>query len=673
MTIALGIDTGGTYTDAVLVDLETGKVMHSAKALTTYQDLAVGVSNAIGAVFGGPGAPRPGDVQLVGLSTTLATNALIEGRGAEVCLVLIGYDPGLIREFGFQEELVTRDIVYVSGGHDCDGNEAAPLDEESILRVVADRRHRPVSYAVSGYFGVMNPEHEIRARKIIQSHCESPVTCGHELTSSLDSIRRATTVALNAGLVPMLRELMTAVRSTLLAYGIGGRLMVVRGDGSLVTEDWAVQRPIETILSGPAASVVGAWHLAKAEPDFQDGSLWVMDMGGTTTDIACLQNGRPLLNGEGARVSRWRTMVEAVDAHTVGLGGDSLVTINERREPEIGPARVVPLCTAAKDHPEILRELERQAGTNPRKQSACQFLLFQRSPRMPLMEWEFELLKRIRSGPVSLEVLENEALARSTALRSPVRLESHRLVMRVGFTPTDALHHLGLLSLGDRTASSLGASVLSLLLGIEPDELCRKIVTMVSNKAARALVTKALMDEGLTPKWEEEKTAQNLIGKALSERPAGMVSCSISLTRPLVAMGAPVFAYVPAAAERLHAHFLIPPHSEVANAVGAVVGGVLIQRKISLTPLVGGSGVRAHLADGVRDFDHLEEAVEATREAVEPWLREEARRAGAADVQVDMERSDTLSPTDYGADTDSVYLGTELTFRATGRPSPARN
>ena len=127
--------------------------------------------------------------------------------------------------------------------------------------------------------------------------------------------------------------------------GISAPLMVVKGDGSLVRAEWAMQRPIETILSGPAASVVGAWHLAAAA-----GDVWVVDMGGTTTDIAALREGRPRLNPEGAQVAGWRTMVEAVDVHTVGLGGDSQVRVDGKLGPDwltIGPRRVVPLCLLA--------------------------------------------------------------------------------------------------------------------------------------------------------------------------------------------------------------------------------------------------------------------------------------------------------------------------------------
>jgi len=304
MTIALGIDTGGTYTDAVLVDHATGEVLATAKALTTRHDLSVGIGEAMAAVFETEQTLSPEVVDLVALSTTFATNAIAEGQGSPVCLLLIGYDLELMEQYGFQHELVTEDVVYLRGGHDVLGNEVAPLDEDAAREAILARRDKVEAFAVSGYFGVRNPTHELRVRALVEELTELPVTCGHELTTRLNAVRRATTVALNARLVPLLRELIATVRYTLDKQAIAAPLMVVKGDGSLVRAGWAMQRPIETILSGPAASAVGAWHLAGRR------NVWVVDVGGTTTDIATLNDGQPRLNSEGARVGGWRTMVE---------------------------------------------------------------------------------------------------------------------------------------------------------------------------------------------------------------------------------------------------------------------------------------------------------------------------------------------------------------------------
>jgi N-methylhydantoinase A/oxoprolinase/acetone carboxylase beta subunit len=289
VTIALGIDTGGTYTDAALVDQSGGAVLASAKALTTYHDLSIGIGQAVAAALAAAPGLQAGDISMVALSTTLATNAIVEGRGSPICLLLIGYDTELVRQFGFERELGTQDVVYLGGGHDATGDEVAPLDEPAARRAILDYRERVEAFAVSGYFSVRNPAHELRVRALVEeltggrAHSGSahvsplPVTCGHELSTRLNAVRRATTTALNARLIPLLRELIATLRRTLDQQGILAPLMVVKGDGSLVRAEWALQRPVETILAGPAASLMGAWHLAGC----RDG--WVVDMGGTTT------------------------------------------------------------------------------------------------------------------------------------------------------------------------------------------------------------------------------------------------------------------------------------------------------------------------------------------------------------------------------------------------------
>jgi N-methylhydantoinase A/oxoprolinase/acetone carboxylase beta subunit len=275
----------------------------AAKALTSYHDLSVGIGQAVSAALSEGQFVSPADIGLASLSTTLATNAIVEGKGCSVCLLLIGYDPDLIQQYGFERDLVTHDIVYVRGGHDGAGDEVEPLDEAAAREAILARRDRVEAFAVSGYFGVRNPAHEARVRRLIEELMPSAsVTCGHELTVQLNSIRRATTAALNARLIPLLRDLIATVRGTLDGLGIAAPLMIVKGDGSLVQAEWALNRPVETILSGPAASVVGAWHLAGRR------DMWTVDVGGTTTDIAALREGHPRLNPQGAQVAcgaRW--------------------------------------------------------------------------------------------------------------------------------------------------------------------------------------------------------------------------------------------------------------------------------------------------------------------------------------------------------------------------------
>lgn len=671
MTIALGIDTGGTYTDAVLMDHDSGQVLCSAKALTTRRDLAIGIGGAVDTVFAQPGAPAPGDVDLAALSTTLATNAIVEGQGSPVCLILIGYDPVLIQQYGFEQDLVTDDVVYLAGGHDIHGDEAAPLDEESLLQAVLARQEQVEAFAVSGYFAVRNPAHELRARNLIEGQTGLPVTCGHDLTTRLNSVRRATTVALNARLVPLLRELIDTLRQTLSERSVAAPLMVVKGDGSLVRAEWAMQRPIETILSGPAASAVGAWQLAQHANDaLQDGRLWAIDVGGTTTDIAGLREGRPKVNPEGAQVGRWRTMVEAVDVYTEGLGGDSHVRVTPDRHLTIGPRRVVPLSLLASQHPEVVRELQSQATVPPRDDVAVQFLLARRRPTRPLDDDEAAILRRLARGPASLSALIQESRYGALVLRRIERLVTERLVLRAGFTPTDALHALGRLDLWDAEAAKLGARVLAAHGRRAPDELCREVVEGVSRRAATALVSKVLSDESHLPNWDLEPTAAALLERALGDGHGSDLGFSLTLRQPIVAIGAPVQAYMPRVAERLHTDLIIPPFAEVANAVGAVAGGVVQRQRVLITPMEDGELLRLHLPEGIHDFHDLDEAIAFAREQMVPWIEALARKVGAAQVEVQMTREDrdVMVKAGWG---DQLYLGTELVFTAAGRPSPA--
>jgi len=663
MTVSLGIDTGGTYTDAVLVDYASGAVLASAKALTTRNDLSVGIGQAVAAAFDRQ-AVSPADVSLVALSTTLATNAIVEGQGSPVCLLLIGYDQDWIRQYGFERDLVTQNVVYLRGGHDGVGNEVEPLDETAAREAILAWRDRVEAFAVSGYFGVRNPAHELRVRALVEELTDLPVACGHELTTRLNAVRRATTAALNARLIPLLRELLVTVRRTLQEMDIEAPLMIVKGDGSLMRAKWAMRRPIETILSGPAASVVGAWHLAGRR------DVWVVDVGGTTTDIAALRDGRPRLNPEGAQVGAWRTMVEAVDIHTVGLGGDSHVRLDKEGRLVIGPWRVVPLCLLASEHPKILGELRRQVMTRQRESLAGQFVLAQRRPANALSEQDQDLLRHLATGPQSLASLVNRLRYVSLVTRRIEGLEARRLVLRAGFTPTDALHILGRFERWDAEASRLGAELLAMQAGLSPEAFCERVIAETSNLVTTALVSKVLSDEATPPAWEREPSATALLNRALGNVPGSNLDCQLRLRQAIVAVGAPVEAYMPRVAEQLCTELVIPRHAEVANAVGAVAGGVVQQLRATVRPL-NANRLRLHLPDGVRDFSTVEEAVAYARQVLPVQLETLARQAGADQVEVQMVRvdRDALVAAGWGQ---RVYLGTELTFTAVGRPSLTR-
>jgi N-methylhydantoinase A/oxoprolinase/acetone carboxylase beta subunit len=245
------------------------------------------------------------------------------------------------------------------------------------------------------------------------------------------------------------------------------------------------------------------------------------------------------------------------------------------------------------------------------------------------------------------------------------------LVLRAGFTPTDALHVLGRFERWDTEVSRLGAELLTSQVDLSPEAFCERVVAGVSDRVTRELVSKVLSDEVAMPDWAQEPSATALLARALGNVADSDLDCQFTLRQPLVAVGAPVEAYMPRVSQQLHTELVIPLHAEVGNAVGAVAGGVVQQLRATIRPLDADQYFRLLLSDGVRDFDTLEEAVAHAQQVVPERLRALTRQAGADQVEVKVERVDRRAPVRMGWG-EEIYLGTDLTFTAVGRPSPAR-
>jgi len=658
MSIALGIDTGGTYTDAALVEYGSNRVLASAKALTTKHDLAIGIRQAVTRVL----EEHPADVRLVSLSTTLATNAIVEGHGAPACALLIGYSGRIESEDRLAQRLGIEHVVMIPGGHLSNGNEYQELDLNAAARAVAAYRDKVSAFAISGFFGTRNPSHEMAVRDLVGQMCDLPITCGHELTHRLDALKRATTVSLNATLIPLLCDLIDAVERTMAEHQIVAPLMVVKGDGSLMRSEMARERPIETILSGPAASVVGAQHLAHAE------DAVIVDMGGTTSDVAVIRDGRPRLSPRGAAVGKWRTMVEAIDVHTVGLGGDSRVWLSSDFTLHIGPRRVTPICLLAQVYPGIREALQEQLSHNKPHATDGEFLLLQRDVERSEGDhppFEAEMLAALRRGPLSMDQMHTLMRHPSLYARYLESLERQRIIVRSGLTPTDAAHVLGEYDDWDTEAARLAAALLARRLGTQPLPLCQRIRRETSERIAREVITKVLSDDGS----DEDVVAQAhmLVERALSADAESTLGCALTLRPTLVAVGAPVHTYFPASARMLNSRLEIPEHTEVANAVGAVAGSVVHRVHAMVVPNENEEDYRVHLPDEVRRFATLPDATAYARARGQQLAYEGAQAAGAADIELRVEQRDSTAPVseDFGGE---IFLGTDLTLTAVGRP-----
>jgi N-methylhydantoinase A/oxoprolinase/acetone carboxylase beta subunit len=661
----LGFDTGGTYTDAVLFDPVRGAVAAAAKALTTKHDLAIGLRGAMEAVL----RQLPvDDIGFVSLSTTLATNAIVEGQGSPICLLLLGYEPSALDRAGLRRALGHDPVCFIAGGHSATGDQQAPLDLPALEAAVHTHDPSVAAFAVSGFFSVRNPVHEMAARELIGRLTGKPVSCGHELTSKLDAPRRALTTALNARLIPQLQQLIHAVETLMAEKGVRAPLMVVKGDGSLVSAEFALTRPVETILSGPAASVVGARHLAGED------NVVVADMGGTTTDIALLSGGLPVLDREGAFVAGWRTMVEAVAVHTYGLGGDSEV----HREGDaivVGPRRLVPLSLLCQQYPAMLGVLRGQRDADRVEPGAGRFALRNRSldtTAASLPPSQARVWAALAGGPVPL----TDLVGGYAASKAIERLVDRGLAIVSGFTPSDAAHVLGLHRDWSEEAARLGAE-----LWIRDDEaaarpadpdaptFARRVMEATILQSGRAIVDAALGSADEVSLGSGGPLGQRLVDRALG--PVGgassLLRMSITLDRPLVAIGAPVGSYYPEVARRLGTRLVIPTHAGVCNAVGAVAGGI-VQSVSALITSPNEGLFRVHLSIGNADFTELEKAAtHALAEACALAARK-ARAAGASDVELRHRREDKVHRDPSGL---QIFIESRIDVTAFGRPRAA--
>ena len=665
MTLVIGLDTGGTYTDAALLDAAGGRVLATGKFLTTRDDLSIGLGEAIAKIlqaFDGPAS----DIGMVSLSTTLATNAVVEGVGGRVGLFMIGFDDKALERADLARAIGQDPVAFITGGHRADGGQRDPLNSAALAKTASVMAADVSAFAVAAHFATRNPAHEIAARDILRDTTGLPVTCSHELSSALGGPRRALTAVLNARLVNLLDQLIAATKFIMKQQGLACPLMVVKGDGSLLESGFARTRPVETVLSGPAASLSGAAFLAGTD------SALVADIGGTTTDIAFLHNGAPRLKSEGAYVGGWQTMVEAAEIRTCGLGGDSEVTHVARGRISglnLGPRRAVPLSLMALTHPQIKQQMQAQLDLPVPTITDGRFVF----PIMPdgVPDWltrsESRLAeKALCSGPSAV----SDLAATQLALGAVDRLIGRGLLGLATFTPTDATHLTGDFTRFDSNAAWLGAKLMARQrngLGnptaVDAKTLASMTLAELHRRSAIALMDAALAHQGAG----ENMVSQNpLLIKSITKKADEdtLVTISMRLGTKLAALGASAATHYPHIASFLGVDLTVPIHAEVAGAVGAAVGSVRQRVMITVTQPTEGK-FRVHLPQGPADFSIMDEALDKARKAAKELATSRALSAGANAVKVETTERIKMVPLAPNKD---MFIEATIQAAATGFP-----
>ena len=641
--IGIGIDTGGTCTDAVIYDFDKREILASGKALTTKQNLEIGIANALDAL-------PPELVEKAGgiaLSTTLATNASLENKGARAKLLLIGFQGSLMDHLkeAFASYGMTDMSRFITLEARAEGVFSHPFDPDwEALRAQA-----PEMFADADSVGIVQVypranggRFELTALKILQETLDVPVTIAYDISSEIDIMKTCAGTLLNAMLIPLVSEFMEAIRHVCARRGLNIPITIILSNGTMVPAETAKQFPVETILCGPAASVVGGSVLAG-----EDSGL-IVDMGGTTTDIAIVRDQIPAPATGGIKIGRWRTMVKGIYVDTIGLGGDSGVKVKDHIL-SLDVVRSIPLCVLSEEYDSVLPRLELLRST---KDHASPYdlefyvLLKDIAEKTGYTQEERELCEALRGGPLIISDLAEKL--ETEKRRLPVaRLESDGVIIRSGLTPTDMMLLSGDFHMYDVRASRIAAYYMADLAQCSVEALPGKIYELVQKKMYFALgrvilgqrfpKIKAFEDpEYLAPILEAayQQAVQRCDDPDHYEKAEGVLELTSRL--PLIGVGAPIHVFLPRVAALLGTRAVVPAHAGVANALGAIASRKIASAEIRIqaiyenTVLIG----YAVAEEGERVFfdkRRRDDAVAYAQEILERTIHKKAELSGITD------------------------------------------
>ncbi|MBQ9952176.1 MAG: hydantoinase/oxoprolinase family protein [Clostridia bacterium] len=668
MRYIIGIDTGGTYTDAVLCDNQTGRILGRGKSPTTREDLSLGVGRALDML------PKEllGQAGMIALSTTLATNACVENKGGRAKLVLMGTNQKTLEWIGADRKygLNCADVLCLDTKSSFDGTVVDHPDWERVMEEHDGFLREAEAIAVAEMNAVRNGGAcEIRAREALGAKYGVPVVLASELVGGLNMMERGATALLNARLLPVVDQFMKAVKKSMADRGLDCPRMIVRSDGSLMMDELAKQRPVETILSGPAASVMGSSALTRCA------DCLVVDMGGTTTDVSILRGGASFMS-DGIRIGGWRTQVQGVFIDTFGLGGDTRLVLESGRL-KLDTRRVEPVCALAAKHPEIKEQLRALLKeSRPHTRPLHEFLYLVRRPEnaekytpgeLALMDALADSPKMLGGAALDMYALDSE------------RLEREGVVMRCGLTPTDAMHIRGDYAQFDAEAARLaGRYFLRAMPNYRDDEaclsaLCEEIYELAKRRLfenlARVFIEAGypeIFSGGLDGqmkaliewKWEHRHEPES----------RSFFNLKLDAFAALVGIGAPVHLFLPDVAKALGVECVIPESAAVANAVGAAAASVTAQVAVEVHPVYSSEGVDGfsiHAAGVNEMYESYEEALDAAGQAAMRLAEKEAHRRGAmGELSVRAERNERTGMSKTGS---QVRLGAEVVGIAIGR------
>lgn len=654
--IGIGIDTGGTYTDVVIYDFDSKEVLASGKSLTTKHHLTEGILNALRLL--------PEDLlsraEFLSLSTTLATNACVEEIGGRSKLVFIGVEEKTVREFYQTYGLPSpEEILFL---------DKPVSDWDAFREQVKTAFSEYDSAAIVEIFAKEDQgQYEKEAKKIVQEVYDIPCVLGYDLFHELNVLRRGASVLLNARLMPVINRFLSSIQEALNEMKLSLPIIIVRSDGSLMSMDYTLSHPVDTLLCGPAASIIAGTELTHQK------NALIVDMGGTTTDVAIVREHMPVTVRSGISIGKWKTFVKGLYVDTFGLGGDSAIRYKDRHL-TLDTVRVIPLCHLAEEYPYVVEDLKELLVTQnqPHIFYLHEFfvLLHDIEDNPAFTEQEKAFCRALKSGPLIYEKAAS-AIGRDVyGLRVTLRLEKEGIIMRSGLTPTDIMHIKGDFVRYPKEASILGAQYVAMCTGMKTEDLPDAAYELIKKKLymnlARILVC---FQHPFYEKYQDQEIVRQLLEdcyESAVNHKEGFGKLALSTDAVLVGVGAPIHIFIKDVAAMLGTTAVIPPHASVANALGAVLGNVTVICPVEIKPIYTGAGITGYQVfgpEGILSFEEYEDAKNAAVDAALKGASQKAMERGAIDFELSYEAS-TVSPM---VKDEEMFLGETVTGKAVGK------
>jgi N-methylhydantoinase A/oxoprolinase/acetone carboxylase beta subunit len=439
-------------------------------------------------------------------------------------------------------------------------------------------------------------------------------------------------------------------------------IVIMRSDGSLMSEEFAAVRPVETLLCGPAASVAGGTWLS-------DGANSVIiDMGGTTTDIALVKDGVPVKVTDGVSIGKWRTYVHGFYIKTFGLGGDTAIHYKYDNL-FLEDYKVVPLCVAGRKDKRVIDNLRKLVDNY----TAHSFYLHEHfilsntvKDTARYTEAELRFCEALQNGPLSIR---EAAAACGTDIYNfkMDRLLKEGVVQICGLTPTDIMHITNDFSGYSREASLLGAEYMAYNLGISVEELCARVYDEVRRRLYVNIVKILLENQDKRyMKKGVDAEAEYFILQSYEAAKKGnkIIGLDFKTEFTLVGIGAPIHIFLKDVAKLLNTKAFIPEHFEVANALGAIVGNIYASYSVEIRPNYTNAGITGYTV-----FGYSRKIAYKTLQEAETFAVSEAK-AGAYDEAVKRGAKGNITVTcdlyknDASARGGAVHMGTTVTAHA---------